>query len=86
MLVGVGSPVLVGVELPVVILLFPGLVGVTLMLVRLVEDIVVSGMELLVETVGALVEVLISSVVSVLELVEVPVIVEDVVTTQELPP
>lgn len=76
-LVGVGNPVLVETELPLVMVLLLQLVGVTLTLVIVVEDIVVTISELLVGTGNVLVGVLVTSVVPVLELVDVPTIVED---------
>lgn len=86
MLVGVGSLVLVGTEFPVVIPPLPPLVGVMLTLVRVVDDIVVLSPELLVSTGDVSVGVLTTSVVLVLELVDIPIVIEeDEATIQEAP-
>ncbi|KAK5624760.1 hypothetical protein RRF57_000475 [Xylaria bambusicola] len=85
MLVGVGSPEFVGVQLFVMLLPLLGTVGLLLMLVTPVEDIVVPRLELLVETAGVLVGVLITLVVSILELVGGLIVIEDEVATHEMP-
>lgn len=76
-LVGIGSLVLVGTELPVVRLPLPQLVGVMLTLVRVADEIVVLNPELLVSTGGASVAVPTTSVVPVLELVDIPKVMEE---------
>lgn len=76
MLVGVGNEVRVETELPVVILLLLQLVGVMLILVRLVKDAVVLKPELL-EGNGDVLEGVPTSVVPALELVDVPIVIEE---------
>jgi hypothetical protein len=85
-LVGVGSPVLVETGLLVVMLLLPRLVGVTLILLRLVDDTAVLRLKLLVGDSGVLVGVLTTSVVSLLELVVVPIVTDEDSEIQESPP
>lgn len=74
-LVGVGSLVLVRTELPVVM---P-------MLVRVVGDIVVPNPEVLVSTGDVVVSVLTTSVVPVLELVDIPTAIEEDNVMQDSP-